>query len=119
LNPGIALCLKEISAAGPSKTDEPWCMGGEEVRHFYLAVTGLGEFLGLLSKLVPSGWNRKLVLIEDFLVIDDGHWSDVLRNSEDRLSIRRHLSPSPIYKIRFGVIRTVLRDISQAIGCDE
>jgi hypothetical protein len=29
------------------------------------------------------------------------------------------LSPSPIYKIRFGVIRTVLRDISQAIGCDE
>ena len=62
--------------------------GGKKVRHLYLAVTGLGEFLCLLSKLVPSGWNRKLVLIEDFFVVDEGHWSGVLRNSEDRLSIR-------------------------------
>src|SRR5262249_1758624 len=88
LNPGIALCLEEYSAAGPSQTYEPRCLRWVEVTHFYFAAAGSCELLRLVSVFIPGRWNRKSVLIEDLFVVIQRERSAVLGNAEHCLSIR-------------------------------
>src|SRR5262249_48454620 len=87
LNPGIALCLEEYSAAGPSQTDEPRCMRWVEMTHFYFAAAGSSELLRVLSVFIPRRWNRKSILIEYLFVVIQRQRSAVLRNGEHCLFI--------------------------------